>query len=588
MFVANSLLRSAQQAGPRGSRVPAFRAVPTSKTLRLATLALITGACSGQIGGNSGPGGRPGGPGGSSATNPSGGSGGAGGSGNIGTGGSSGGNPAACAPGTGALPWQPTPLTREQYIHAAADLLGFDVRSLATFSDVSGRKFTPGVTMTSQQVEERLLTAEGIAAAAAAPARVAALLPCDPARLDEACAASFVDGFGQRAFRRPLDAGMRTQLRKLFDGGKAAGGAATAVEWLVAGVLQAPDFLYQLAAAPAGKAGAVVPLAPAALASRLSFFLWDSPPDADLLTAAGKGDLAKPEGMAAQVDRMLRDPRALRALDDYYGHFLKLHELEDVSREVPEFNPGLADGLRASALTGITALYKSRPTIEALLGDSAIYTEPALSGVYGPAKAGERRGILTHPALLAVLANPDASDPIKRGIFMMEELLCQVLPDPLPDIPDLPPLKPGLSTRARLEQHRADPVCAGCHNLIDPLGSAFENFDQIGRWRTMDQGVPVDSSGEVTQEIDLKGRFASGMEFLGKLPGSPAVRDCMTRRWAEYAYSRTLDGAQPADRCALESAQSRFRQNGDLVELLSVIANSETFRSTQVPGGNGP
>ena len=525
-----------------------------SKKLRLATLALITGACSGQIGGGAKPGpGGPGGPGGSSGINPSGGSVGTGGSGNVGTGGSGGGNAAACAPGTGALPWQPTPLTREQYIHAAADLLGFDVRSLATFSDVSGRKFTPGVTMTSQQVEERLLTAEGIAAAAAAPARVAALLPCDPARLDEACAASFVDGFGQRAFRRPLDAGMRTQLRKLFDGGKAAGGAATAVEWLVAGVLQAPDFLYQLAAAPVGKAGAVVPLAPAALASRLSFFLWDSPPDADLLTAAGKGDLARPEGMAAQVDRMLRDARALRALDDYYGHFLKLDELEDASREVNEFTPGLAAGLHASALTGIAALYKSRPTIEALLGDSAIYAEPQVTGVYGPAKAGERRGILTHPALLAVLANPDASDPIKRGIFMLEELLCQVLPDPLPDIPDLPPLQPGLSTRARLEQHRADPACAGCHNLIDPLGSGVR---ELRPHRSLAHDGPGRAGRFVGRghagASTSTGSFASGMELLGKLPGSPAVRDCMARRWAEYAYSRALDGAQPADRCALE------------------------------------
>ncbi len=192
---------------------------------------------------------------------------------------------------------------------------------------------------------------------------------------------------------------------------------------------------------------------------------------------------------------------------------------------------------------------------------------------------------------MAVLANPDSSDPIKRGIFMLEELLCQELPDPLPDVPDLPALRPGLSTRARLEQHRADPVCAGCHNLIDPLGLVFENYDLMGRWRTMDQGVTVDSSVEVTQDIDLKGRYASGMDLLGKLPGSQAVRDCMARRWAEYAYSRALDASQPADQCVLQTAQTRFRQNGDLVQLLAAIASSESFRSVRISdgsGGNGP
>ena len=146
---------------------------------------------------------------------------------------------------------------------------------------------------------------------------------------------------------------------------------------------------------------------------------------------------------------------------------------------------------------------------------------------------------------MAVLANPDTSDPIKRGIFMLEELLCQELPDPLPDIPDLPALRPGLSTRARLEQHRADPVCAGCHNLIDPLGMAFENYDlhrPLAHDRT--RACPSIRRARSRQEHrPATGSFASGMELLGKLPGSQAVRDCMARRWAEYAYSRALDGS---------------------------------------------
>ena len=568
----------------------------------LATTVLFAAACSGQIGGGgSASGATPRGPGST------------GGTGTVmprpgtGAGGAPGESSAACGAGAVALPWLPSVLTREQYIHAASDLLGFDVRPMTTFSDVGGRKVTVVVSMTPLQVEERLIAAEAIAAEAATPTRLAGLLPCDPAQLDDTCAARFVEGFGQRAFRRKLDPAAVTSLRALFDAGRAAGGAAGGVQWLVAGVLQAPDFLYRLAPGPRAKADGVVPLDPVVLANRLSFFLWNSPPDEVLLAAAIGGDLARPEMLAAQVQRMLGDPRAWRAQEDYHGFFLKLDQLEDVTREAPEFSPALAQGLRASALAGIADLYRSSPTIETLLGSPAVFADDALAGVYGlPAGPGgqgegltargarptERRGILTHPALLTVLANADSSDPIKRGIFLQEELLCQSLPDALPDVPDLPPLRPGLSTRARLEQHRADPVCAACHDIIDPLGMAFENYDQIGRWRTMDQGVPVDSSGEVRQDNDLRGHFGSGMEFLAKLPTSQAVRDCMALRWAEFAFGRALDAPEPDERCAVEPARDRFRESGDLVELLAAIANGPAFRSTRMSdpldGGNGP
>ena len=205
--------------------------------------------------------------------------------------------------------------------------------------------------------------------------------------------------------------------------------------------------------------------------------------------------------------------------------------------------------------------------------------------MYGlPANAAaSAAGILTHPALLAVLANPDGSDPIKRGIFMQEELLCQVLPDPLPDIPDLPPLRPGLSTRARLEQHRADPVCAACHHLFDPLGMAFENYDGIGRWRTIDQGVPVDSSGEVTQGIDLDGRFASGHGAAGQAAGQPGGARLHGPPLGRIRLSRALDGAQPPIAARWSRSRPASGRTAIWSSCWSVIANSEAFRSTQVP-----
>ena len=545
-------------------------------------------------------------PGGASGAGGSPGSGGRGGTTQVtgGTGGTVPGTvdpPAACGQSDWAAPWHSTLLTREQYINAASDLLGFDVRPHATFSDPGGRKFTPGVSLSSLQVEERQQAADAIARQAGSPAHLARLLPCDATRAaDAACVGRFIEGLGARAFRRPLTADTIAALRRLFDAGQAAGGPSAGLEWTVTGLLQAPDFLYQTAPVPmaAGSTpapGSVVSLDDHTVANRLAFFLWNSPPDADLRAVADRGGLRTADGIRQQVQRMLGDARSVRMRQDYYSSWLKLDDLSQVGRDAPEYTAALGAELRQSVLQAIEHLYRNGAKLDSLLGDSTLFVNEALGKVYGltvaspgaggalspvAADPGQRRGILTHPAMMTFLAHPDASDPIKRGVFIQEELLCQLIPDPVPDIPDLPPLRPGLSTRQRLEQHRADPSCAPCHQLFDPIGMAFENYDQIGRYRQTDQGVAVDSSGELRLGSDLDGPFAAGMDLIRRLPGSPAVRDCMVRRWFEYAVSRELESSQA---CALEPLKARFRSDGDLVELLAGIASSETFRSRAVP-----
>jgi hypothetical protein len=497
--------------------------------------------------------------------------------------------PAAGAPPEAceaAVPWRTTTLTRAQYIHAAGDLLGIDPRPLLKLSDVGGRTFTAGVSLTSLQVEQRMITAEAIAIAATTPDQLPRLLPCDPAPDEAACADRTIERLGSRAFRRPLDREATAALRKLFDEGQAAGGFATGVQWLIAGLLQAPDFLYHLPPTPAGRPGTVVALDPYTLGSRLSFFLWNSPPDAELLAAADEGSLAQPGVLAAQVRRLLADPKAARAREDHYGTWLRLDELEKIARDVRELTPDLVAQLRRSALLGIEEVYRGGGKVEDLLGTSTLFASDGLARLYGLAAPGgadlrpvaappeQRRGLLTHPAWLALLANPDSSDPIQRGLFVVEKVLCQDTPDPLDMVPDLPPLRAGLSTRARLEQHRASPVCAACHRLFDPPGMAFESYDAIGRYRQSDQGVPVDSSGEIALGLDLDGTFASGSELLERMTRSGAVRDCLARHWFEYAVSRRPEAA---DRCALDPIQARFRQSGDLVELLGALAETPTF-----------
>jgi Protein of unknown function (DUF1588)/Protein of unknown function (DUF1585) len=157
---------------------------------------------------------------------------------------------------------------------------------------------------------------------------------------------------------------------------------------------------------------------------------------------------------------------------------------------------------------------------------------------------------------------------------VVEKVRCQDTPYPLDVVPDLPPLRAGLSTRARLEQHRSAPACAACHRVFDPAGMAFESYDAIGRHRQSDQGVPVDTSGEIKLGLDLDGAFASGGELLERMARSAAVRDCLARHWFEYAVSRRPEAS---DRCSLEPIQARFRQSGDLIDLLAGVAGTDSF-----------
>jgi hypothetical protein len=503
---------------------------------------------------------------------------------------------ARCVPGP-AADWHSTVLTREQYVNAASDLVGFDVRPLVRFSDAGARKFLAGVSVSALELEQRAATAEGIAAAATTPARLAALASCDPAKLS-ICADQLIPRLGLRAFRRPLSSPSALALRKLFDAGSAEGGLAGGVEWLLLGILQAPDFVYQLAPRMAGAPGAAVALDDYTLASRLAFFLWNSGPDDDLLAAAGKGGLGARGMMDVQVRRMLADPRSARTREDYYGGWLKLDTLASATRSVPEFNPGLAALLTRSVLDGIHAVYREGAQVETLLGTSTLFADAALAKLYGlpPPAAGpglqpvaaspeQRRGLITHPALLANLATAEGSDPIKRGVFVTEALLCVTLPDPAPNIPDLPPPRAGLTMRQRLEQHRSAPACASCHQLFDPVGLALENYDSIGRYRQTDEGAPVDSSAEVQQGLDLDGKYQNGLAWLARLPASASVRDCMVQHWMEYALRRDLG---PGDACATGAIQRQFRERGDLSALLANIATSESFLTALADTGATP
>jgi hypothetical protein len=192
----------------------------------------------------------------------------------------------------------------------------------------------------------------------------------------------------------------------------------------------------------------------------------------------------------------------------------------------------------------------------------------------------ERFGLLTHPALMATIAEHDTSDPIHRGTFVYTKILCQSIPSPPDAVPALPTLSPGLTTRQRLEEHRSAPACSGCHAAFDPIGLAFENFDSLGRYRADERGAKVDSSGEIKQsDIDVSGPFADGFELFEKMAKSKTVRGCFAQQWYEYATRRET---KDADKCGLDAVRTRFLATGDLNDLLGSIALADNFRNRTV------
>lgn len=468
-------------------------------------------------------------------------------------------------------------LTPSQYEHTVEDMLHI--------GDHPAKEF--GAKLDEVGVAQRATAASLVAVKAAT--NLNGWSPCVPPVVDAAtCESQLIDWLGKWTFRRPLADTERAQCKKLFDAGVAEKDFATGVEWLLTGLLQAPDFLYQFALPKAGEvAGQVVPLSDYELATRLSFFLWDSPPDDSLLVDAGLSKLTDATGLALQIQRMLADPRLERGTAGFYSAWLPVGGFRELSRSESGF-ADIVDALEASLLLSATKLYSSpSPNIQSLLSGDSYYLNDKLRGFYGlPGGSSEfeltqmpnegRHGILTHPALMALQARPDASFPISRGLFLQEDVLCHEIPPALPNVGMLPDPQPGaVTSRQRLEAHVRSPVCAACHDQIDPPGFALEAYDQVGRYRTTDHGEPIDTSASMLSCTDVDGPFHSGEELLSRISNSADAKRCFAKHYLSYALLRDLS---QRDQCSLSKVTERFVADGDLKQLLVAVATSDTFR----------
>ena len=351
---------------------------------------------------------------------------------------------------------------------------------------------------------------------------------CRPTSREEArpCAREIVSRIATRAYRRPTNEQDIEGLMSFYDQGEAERGFEGGVQRALQAILASPHFLFRMERAPGATPGAVYPVAGADVASRLSFFLWGAPPDQQLIDAAARGELTDPAGLERHARRMLADVRAAEGLARRFGaQWLRLQDLEKIDPDAlsyPYFDNSLAEAMhRETELLFSHIATEDRPVSELLTADYTFVNERlarhyGIPGITGSAfqmvqyPDDNRRGILGHGSVLTMTSHADRTSPVLRGKWVLEVLLGTPPPPPPPDVPAFEETEGAddgrfLTVRERMEQHRANPVCMSCHQVIDPVGLALENFDVTGAWRIRDEGNLVDPVGELYDGTVLKG-----------------------------------------------------------------------------------
>jgi hypothetical protein len=489
-------------------------------------------------------------------------------------------------------------LTHVEYNNAVADLLGDRSRPADAFPEdnqIGLFKNTAVVQSVPPLLAEGYLNT---ATQLAQRANVREVAGCDPAAAG--CATDFISRFGRRAFRRPLKQDEAQRLQQVFDNARTKADAETGVRAVVAAILVAPQFLYFLeeGGQDSGTPG-IKKLAPFEMAARLGSLLWASLPDNELLDAAGSGKLATKEQVLAQAQRMLKDPRARAATNVFYEQWFGVGELEHATKDAqlyPQFTPELLQSMREETTRFVNnVIWEGDGKLGTLLSAPFSFIDARLAALYGvpaPAgqgfqqamlKPGERAGILTQASFLAGFSPAIETSPFKRGAWVRTRMLCHELPVPPNEVPPLPDPKDGVSNRQRAQEHTKEASCAACHKLIDGLGLGLEQYDVIGRVRTMDRGMPLDTSGEVTDTRDINGKFNGGVELAKLLARSEQVRDCAPTQWLRFALARP-EAAE--DACSLEQLKRSFAaSDGSLRDLLLAVTQTDAFLHYRRPEG---
>jgi len=486
----------------------------------------------------------------------------------------------------------PTPLVRRlthsQYNNTIRDLLGDYSKPAQRFpveDYVEGFKNQlRHQAMPPLLVESYSSSAERLALNAFRAGDVNNLIPCKPASAtDAACRDQFIKTFGKRAFRRPLKDAEWKRYAAAFDGqAKATGKFLEGARVIAEAMFQSPKFLFHTGSDDY------------AIASRLSYLLWDTMPDRDLFASAERGELRTPAGRERAARRMIANPLAVQALDEFFSQWLRLERVTNASkaeRRFPEFTAELAAGMAEETKKLLQYLVWNDRDFTELFTANYSFLSADLAALYHfPTPAGQfeltqfpagahRAGLLGHGSILAANAGPQETSPTARGIFVREQLLCQHVPPPPPNVntnlADATDDKP-LGRRQRLSAHVDNIACSSCHRLMDPIGFGLEGFDAIGKWREKETLVlpskkvdlPLETTGEIAGLPNSSFSDAAGLGRI--LAASQTCQECIVRQTFRYAFGRI---ETEADQLTIQSLIAAFRASGfRFKELLIGIA----------------
>ncbi|MDQ3034073.1 MAG: DUF1592 domain-containing protein [Myxococcota bacterium] len=423
------------------------------------------------------------------------------------------------------------------------------------------------------------------------------LLGCDPAdeAARDACVATFVERFGRRAYRRPVEDAERDALLSIYADAKTEWGFTDAVRLVVQAMLNSPRFLYRVEV-PAG-ADAPRGLDDYEIASRLSYALWGTTPDPMLLDAAERGELSTSEGLEAQARRLVEHERAEDTLVRYVGWWVELDRLDTLERsatEYPEFDfDRTPAALEAETEAFIREVVRSGGGLHELLTASWSMLDEHTAQIYGvegvtgdalrrvELDPEQRAGILTHGSIVGPRdTGSGIGRIIHRGMFIQARVLCGPALTPPEGIPEPPPSDPNATIREELAAHQSDPYCASCHQYTDPFGLAFEHYDGLGGWLETRNDEAVDASGQLVvpgrSGPVSEGDFEGAVDLANLLAEREDVRDCFARHWFRFTHRRR---DQDTDRCSIDRITAALESSdGDFREMLVAVALTDAFR----------
>jgi hypothetical protein len=384
------------------------------------------------------------------------------------------------------------------------------------------------------------------------------IFSCLPANLDEepACAQQILSSLARRAYRRPVSESDVQGLVEFYNQGRLDGGFEGGIQFALERVLVSPDFLFRIEQDPAdAQPGAMYAISDIELASRMSFFLWSSPPDDELLNQAERGALREPGMLEQQVQRMMADPRADAFIKNFVGQWLYLRNLEDFYPDpaaFPEFDENLRTALQRETELFIDDQIRSNASLLDLLSADYTFVNERLArhygipGVYGSryrkvtVDGNQRGGLLGHGGLMMVTSYPNRTSPVLRGKFVLENLLGGPPPEPPPNVPALETSSDGkiLTMREAMVMHRENPACRVCHAAMDPIGFSLENYDVVGKWRREFAGQPIDASGLLPDGNTFDG--PDGLQGL-LLERPDDLVGTITEKLMRFALGRSLE-----------------------------------------------